>query len=118
VVIPKVSATARREFYDFTQRDRIVSAALEQPRADLALVKLLGFHAGLRRAEIDHARPEWLDLSRRVIHVRNLPPAEATRLTLAAAKISRHGVFSPRHRQSLIRFNLSGLISRRLGRVV
>ncbi|MDR1305529.1 MAG: hypothetical protein LBK76_09945 [Verrucomicrobiales bacterium] len=84
VVVPRVSATARQEFYDFTARDRIVSAALKQPRAELALVILLGFHAGLRRAEIDHARPEWLDLTRRVIHVRNLPPAEAARLNLDA----------------------------------
>lgn len=38
-------------------------------RPGLRFVLFCGFHAGLRKSEIKHARPEWFDLTRRVLTV-------------------------------------------------
>jgi integrase len=53
----------------YEQRDRLVAAA-EDDQIELFLI--LGFHFGLRRREIDHALPSWIDLEQRLLRVRNL----------------------------------------------
>ena len=65
-----------REFAHYEQRDEIIKKA--KPDMQLSLFLFLGFHFGLRRREIDHARPEWIDLRHRLLRVRNLlkPPED------------------------------------------
>ena len=66
----RVDRTARKDFCDFEQRDRIIS---ECARTDLKLVFYLGFHAGMRFMEIVEAKRYWFDLKRRAISLRKHP---------------------------------------------
>ncbi len=69
VVIEKPEPAADRRFATYEQRDKLVEAAGDD---QLKLFLILGFHFGLRRREIDHALPSWIDLERRLLRVRNL----------------------------------------------
>lgn len=66
----RVDRTARKDFCDFEQRDRIIG---ECERPDLKLVFYLGFHAGMRFMEIVEAKRYWFDLKRKVISLRKHP---------------------------------------------
>ena len=48
-------------------RDKLIAKC---DREDLKFVLFCGFHAGLRKAEIIEARPDWFDLRSGLIHVR------------------------------------------------
>ena len=72
----------RKKFCEFEQRDILEKAALAVGRDDLIFTVLLGFCAGMRRREIDHARPEWFNLERRVIYIMNLDKRSAAKLDL------------------------------------
>ena len=69
VVIEKLEPVSDRRFATYEQRDRLVSSAQDD---HLKLFLILGFHFGLRRREIDHALPSWIDLEHRLLRVRNL----------------------------------------------
>ena len=68
VVIEKPEPASDRRFATYEQRDRLVSTAEDD---HLKLFLILGFHFGLRRREIDHALPTWIDLEYRLLRVRN-----------------------------------------------
>lgn len=70
VRITQPQPSAERRFANYDLRDKLVASA---PNDNLRVFLFLGFHFGLRRREIDHARPEWIDLDRRLLTVRNLP---------------------------------------------
>ncbi len=67
VVKPEPAADGR--FCTYEQRDQLIRTATNP---ELKLYLILGFHFGLRRRELDHARPEWIDLIFRVVNVLNL----------------------------------------------
>ena len=69
VVIEKPEPASDRRFATYEQRDRLVSTAGDD---HLKLFLILGFHFGLRRREIVHALPSWIDLGQRLLRVRNL----------------------------------------------
>ncbi|HEY5813696.1 MAG TPA: tyrosine-type recombinase/integrase [Terrimicrobiaceae bacterium] len=69
VVIEKPEPAADRRFATYEQRDRLVATANDD---HLKLFLILGFHFGLRRREIDHGLPSWIDLEQRLLRVRNL----------------------------------------------
>lgn len=69
VVIEKPEPAAEREFANYEQRDELIAGATDD---QLKLFLILGFHFGLRRKEIDHARPSWLNLQLRSLSVRKL----------------------------------------------
>ena len=73
VVIEKPEPASDRRFATYEQRDRLVSTAEDD---HLKLFLILGFHFGLRRREIDHALPGWIDLEHRLLRVRNLTRPE------------------------------------------
>ena len=81
VVIEKPEPAADRRFATYEQRDRLVEVAEDD---HLKLFLILGFHFGLRRREIDHALPSWIDLEQRLLRVRNLirpePPLSSFRI--------------------------------------
>ena len=81
VVIEKPEPAAGRRFATYEQRDRLVEVAEDD---HLKLFLILGFHFGLRRREIDHALPSWIDLEQRLLRVRNLirpdPPLSSFRI--------------------------------------
>jgi integrase len=68
VVIEKPEPASDRRFATYEQRDELVSTAEDN---HLKLFLILGFHFGLRRREIDHALPTWIDLEHRLLRVRN-----------------------------------------------
>jgi len=67
--LPKLVPAARTAFCDAALRNRLIT---ECPRDDLRFVLFCGFHAGMRRNEIVHARPEWFDLQHHLIHLKKL----------------------------------------------
>ncbi len=69
VVVEKPEPVADRRFATYEQRDELIAAAKNE---QLKLFLILGFHFGLRRREIDHALPGWLNMSQRVLGIRNL----------------------------------------------
>jgi len=77
----KVKPAARKPFCPPELRDRIIA---ECTHPELKTALLLGFHAGLRRTEISAARPAWLDLGRKLLHVRKISPEAAAALDIDA----------------------------------
>jgi len=87
--------SVRRHFVERNVRDALcrgqsvtdILAGKKRPgkaplRDDLRFCLYAGFHAGLRRNEIIHARPSWFDLPRKLIHVQELSAAAAKKLDL------------------------------------
>ncbi len=69
VVVKNPEPSRDRAFADYALRDRLLATATDD---NLRVFLYLGFHFGLRRREIDHARPEWINLDQRLLTVRNL----------------------------------------------
>jgi integrase len=59
--------------------DKLIDAC---GRDDLRFILYCGFHAGMRRNEIVHARPAWFDLKAKLIHLTLMPPNDAQKLGL------------------------------------
>jgi integrase len=68
--IPERGATGRKNWVKTEEVDRIISSSTDP---DLTFALYCGFHAGLRRGEIDNARVHWFDLDSRLLHVQNEP---------------------------------------------
>ena len=91
---------ARDKFCTPDLRDKLVA---EAPTDELRLILFLGFHAGLRKNEIVQARPEWFDLERGSLNVRETATfrpkdREARTIPLTAAFrafLVRHGLPEP-----------------------
>jgi len=113
---PRLPRSPRRDFCTVEQRDRLIDAA----DGDLRLILMLGFLAGLRRREISEARPDWIDLGQKVIHVSRTAtyvPKDSDDRTIPLAgrlvdHFREHGVRSPflvepgvKHRKSEYRYN-------------
>ena len=57
----------RDKFCTATLQDQLIAST---PSDDLKLILYLGFHAGLRENEIIEARPEWFDLERGLLTIK------------------------------------------------
>ena len=68
--VPERAATGRKNWIQNEEVDRIISSSKDP---DLTFALYCGFHAGLRRSEIDNARVHWFDLTSRLMHVQNEP---------------------------------------------
>lgn len=66
VDIPAQKRRPRQKWVRPWDSDRLIEKCT---RPDLKFVLLAGFHAGMRRNEIVHARPEWFDWHHHVIHI-------------------------------------------------
>lgn len=67
VQLPEKKELERREIVrSIAEGNELIEAA---PNDRLRFVLYCGFHAGLRRGEIMHARPPWFQLSRRILRV-------------------------------------------------
>ncbi len=112
--LPKV---ARDRFCEAVHRDELIANA---PSEHLRFVLYCGFHAGLRKNEIIEARPEWFDLERGTLHVKDTPTfrpkdKEARYIPLTQAFQSflrEYGLRSPfmlrperKHRKATYRYN-------------
>lgn len=69
-VIPVQKRRPRQRWVRPWDSDRLIDKC---SRLDLKFILLAGFHAGLRRNEIVHARPDWFDFDHHVIHVSLMP---------------------------------------------
>lgn len=63
---PKIQRRPRKRFLTLEEGRRLLDAC-EDP--DLKMVLYLGLHAGLRKGEVLAARPDWVDLEGRLLHV-------------------------------------------------
>jgi integrase len=70
--IPERGATGRKNWVKTEEVNRIISQSRDR---DLTFALYCGFHAGLRRSEIDNARVHWFDLEAGLLHVENEPDA-------------------------------------------
>ncbi len=70
VELAKLDEKGRQRFCTPEQRDRAIT---EAPTEDLRFVLFCGFHAGMRKNEIVEARPEWFDLERGSLTIRETP---------------------------------------------
>jgi integrase len=68
--IPERAAVGRKNWLKNKEVQRVIAESKEQ---DLTFILYCGFHAGLRRNEICHARVGWFDLEASLIHVQNDP---------------------------------------------
>src|SRR6266487_1216620 len=68
--LARLDSAARKRFCTAELRDSLIANC---PREDLKLALFCGFHAGMRKAEIIEARPDWFDLSQGSIHVQSTP---------------------------------------------
>ena len=60
------TSAKRRRFCRREQVDKLIG---ECPNRELKFILFCGFHGGLRKGEIDQARPEWFDLTLDIIHI-------------------------------------------------
>jgi integrase len=67
VRLARLDTKGRAAFCTRAVRDRLIAKC---KREDLKFVLFCGFHAGLRKAEIIEARPDWFDLKLGQVHVR------------------------------------------------
>jgi integrase len=67
VKLARLDSNGRKQFCTPELRDRLIAKC---KREDLKFVLFCGFHAGMRKAEIIEARPDWFDLKEGLIHVR------------------------------------------------
>jgi integrase len=67
VKLAKLDTKGRTDYCTPALRDKLIEKC---KREDLKFVLFCGFHAGLRKAEIIEARPDWFDLTKGLIHVR------------------------------------------------
>jgi integrase len=67
VKMARLDSNSRKQFCTPTQRDQLIAKC---EREDLKFTLFCGFHAGMRKAEIIEARPDWFDLKTGSIHVR------------------------------------------------
>ena len=91
--LPRFTPPARKSFIESKLRDklcRVAETGSENPknkwevRKDVAFMLYAGFHAGMRRNEIQNARPEWFDLKRKLITIRKITPQMAKSIGLDA----------------------------------
>jgi integrase len=68
--IPERAATGRKNWLKLEEANRMIAESKDD---DLTFILYCGFHAGLRRNEICHARAGWFDLEAKKIHVQNEP---------------------------------------------
>ena len=68
--IPERGATGRKNWIKSEEMNKIISRSTD---SDLTFALYCGFHAGLRKSEIDNARVHWFDLDSRLLHVQNEP---------------------------------------------
>jgi integrase len=68
--IPDRAATGRKNWLKLEEANRVIAESKDD---DLTFILYCGFHAGLRRNEICHARAGWFDLEAKKIHVQNDP---------------------------------------------
>lgn len=67
VKLAKLDTKGRTDFCTPAMRDKLIAKC---KRDDMKFVLFCAFHAGLRKAEIVEARPDWFDLKRLQVHVR------------------------------------------------
>jgi integrase len=65
----KVSANPRRRFLSPGECDRLFAACREMENPELLLAVQFGIYAGMRKNEILHIQPSWLDLDAGLIHI-------------------------------------------------
>jgi site-specific recombinase XerD len=70
VKLARLDSVARKRFCTAELRDSLIS---DCSREDLKFALFCGFHAGMRKAEITEARPDWFDLSQGSIHIQITP---------------------------------------------
>lgn len=80
---PRRTYRPRSQWVKPWESDRLLEACA---RPDLKFILFCGFHAGLRRNEIAHARPEWFDLAHRVMNIKIVTPAVASKRGLDVFK--------------------------------
>jgi integrase len=67
VKMARLDSNSRKQFCTRTEREKLIA---ECEREDLKFALFCGFHAGMRKAEIIEARPDWFDVKPGSIHVR------------------------------------------------
>jgi integrase len=70
VKLARLDSNGRQQFCTPALRDKLISKCT---REDLKFVLFCGFHAGMRKAEIIEARPDWFDLKQGLIHIKTTP---------------------------------------------
>ena len=84
--LPRFTPPARKSFVEKELRDKLCKNAI-QHRKDVSFMLFAGFHAGMRRNEIQNARPEWFDLKRRLVTIRKITTKMADSMGLDAFDI-------------------------------
>ena len=67
VKLARLDTRGRTDYCTPALRDKLIAKC---KREDLRFTLFCGFHAGLRKAEIIEARPNWFDLKSGLVHVR------------------------------------------------
>lgn len=70
VKLARLDSNGRKQFCTPVLRDKLIGKC---KREDLKFVLFCGFHAGMRKAEIIEARPDWFDLKQGLIHILSTP---------------------------------------------
>jgi integrase len=70
VRLARLDTKGRRDFCTPVLRDKLIANC---KREDLKFALFCGFHAGLRKKEIIEARPDWFDVSEKLIHIKKTP---------------------------------------------
>jgi integrase len=68
VKLARLDSNGRKQFCTPALRDKLIAKC---NREDLKFALFCGFHAGMRKAEIIEARPDWFDLKHGLIHIRS-----------------------------------------------
>src|SRR2546430_13815179 len=67
VKLARLDTNGRKQFCTPALRDKLIAKC---KREDLKFALFCGFHAGMRKAEIIEARPDWFDLKDGLIQIR------------------------------------------------
>ena len=70
VKLAKLDSNGLKGFCRPELRDKLIAKCT---REDLKFALFCGFHAGMRKAEIIEARPDWFDLRQGLIHIKSTP---------------------------------------------
>jgi integrase len=68
VKLARLDRKGRTDYCTPAVRDKLIAKC---KREDLKFALFCGFHAGMRKAEIIEARPDWFDLKQDLIHIRS-----------------------------------------------
>lgn len=74
IEVPRKLHRPRIQWVKPWESDKLLAAC---ERQDLKFILFCGFHAGLRRNEIVHARPEWFDFDHKMMNIKIVTPEAA-----------------------------------------